>query len=362
MSTPMLKFESVDSMIKVTLVQQNEKDDNTAVIVMDGTQFSNVLYTLKAIEKQLIQDGQQYIVNNNNKEPIGCMVHGIAKNTMSPENVNDIFTFMDGNSHWSLQAITSNEEVLTDNDFGNAMEVCENEDVNKSQTLLYQKKEEDNSLANLLTDDLYDPVNYSMYQYGNTNAEVGATAETLNEGLYTPSIVIKRESCEFKESEEIAMNVPPSPQPPSVPITSSSSTTSIQLPFQYESISTKPLNTLLSPSHSHYPPSALKSIPLKKLEKRSTARSYFLAEYAKLLCKKFLDAFDLRCLDVKNNRSFIRLSTKEQIKSMFDELHTSVTDKEFEEKVGCSMGKDIFVTCLKTRLKLINLITMMVDD
>ena len=140
MSTPMLKFESDDSMIKVTLVQQNEKDDSTAVIVMDGAQFSNLLYTLKAIEKQLIQDGQQYIVNNNNKEPIGCMVHGIAKNTMSPENANDIFTFMDGNSHWSLQAITSNEEVLTDNDFGNAMEVCENEDVNKSQTLLYQKK------------------------------------------------------------------------------------------------------------------------------------------------------------------------------------------------------------------------------
>ena len=103
-------------------------------------------------------------------------------------------------------------------------------------------------------------------------------------------------------------------------------------------------------------------LSLKKIEKRAFVRNCFLTKYAKLLCKKFWNTFDQRCLDVKNNRSFIRLSSKEQIKSLFDELHASVTDKEFEEMVGCPMGKEIFVTCTKTRVKLINLVIKLVDN
>ena len=91
-------------------------------------------------------------------------------------------------------------------------------------------------------------------------------------------------------------------------------------------------------------------------------RSVYLNKYAKLLCEKFWNAFDARCADAKNNRSFLRMTQKDQIGKLFDELHASVSEQEFEEAiVGCSMGKDIFVTCTKTRAKLIVLMNKMVN-
>ena len=360
MSTPMIRFESNVGIIRVTLVQQKEKDESSAIIIMDGAQFSNVLYALKAIEKQLICDGQRYAAND--VEPIDCVAEDRAKT--SPENFNELFASIDGISHWSLQAVASNEEVLTDINSSDAIEnmaVGGNEDeVNKGRVIFYQQKEDDDNMVDLSTDEIYDPVNYSISQYGNTKAVVCTTAETLDECLYQPSIIVKSEPCDIERSKEIAMDAPPPPPQPSIPIT----TTAIraQLPLHYDSISTTPLNTLLPPFHYQHPPSTVDTTSLKKIEKRASVRNCFLTKYAKLLCKKFWNTFDQRCLDVKNNRSFIRLSSKEQIKSLFDELHASVTDKEFEEMVGCPMGKEIFVTCTKTRVKLINLVIKLVDN
>ena len=101
----------------------------------------------------------------------------------------------------------------------------------------------------------------------------------------------------------------------------------------------------------------------KKVEKKGLVRNVYLNKYAKLLCGKFWDVFDARCTDAKNNRAFLRMTQKEQIGKLFDELHASVSEQEFEKTmVGCSMGKDIFVTCTKTRAKLITLINKLVNE
>lgn len=101
----------------------------------------------------------------------------------------------------------------------------------------------------------------------------------------------------------------------------------------------------------------------EKIVKKGSMRSRYLNKYAKLLCTKFWDAFDLKCADAKNNRAFLRMTQKEQISKIFDEIHLSVGEEEFTKALeGCAMGKDIFTSCSKTRAKLLALIYQFINE
>ena len=56
------------------------------------------------------------------------------------------------------------------------------------------------------------------------------------------------------------------------------------------------------------------------------------------------------------------MNMKNKIVGLFDELHNSVTAEEFDGTIDCALGKEIFVSCSKTKLKLINLIYKIVSE
>ena len=77
---------------------------------------------------------------------------------------------------------------------------------------------------------------------------------------------------------------------------------------------------------------------------------------------RFWQFFEERCSDVKSNRAFLAKTLKEQIETLFDELHNSVSEQEFNENVGCPLDKDIFVSCNKTKARLINVVFKMANE
>ena len=100
----------------------------------------------------------------------------------------------------------------------------------------------------------------------------------------------------------------------------------------------------------------------KRIEKRVTMRKQYLEKYAEVICKRFWHFFEERCSDVKNNRGFFAKTLKEQIETLFDELHNSVSEQEFNANVGCPLDKDIFVSCSKTKARLINAVFKMANE
>ena len=58
--SPLIKLDICDEDIAVTLTQYtDEQGTSPTIIVMISVQFSNTLYTLKAIEHQLLLDSQK---------------------------------------------------------------------------------------------------------------------------------------------------------------------------------------------------------------------------------------------------------------------------------------------------------------
>ena len=109
-SSPFVKIDIGVDGISVTLSQDKDENDplsSMVDIVMDSVQFSNTLYTLKAIERQLILDSQQ---ENQSKEDR-------PKSPTPPDNFEQLFANMDGfnydnNTQWMLEpTIASNEEI-----------------------------------------------------------------------------------------------------------------------------------------------------------------------------------------------------------------------------------------------------------
>lgn len=99
----------------------------------------------------------------------------------------------------------------------------------------------------------------------------------------------------------------------------------------------------------------------RKSEKRVTMRKKYLDKYAQILSERFWQAFEEKCGDLENNRAFLMKTTKEKVETLFSELHASVTQQEFDDKVRCPLSKDIFISCNKTKSKLINIIFKMVS-
>jgi len=299
--SPLIKLDICDEDIVVTLTQYtDEQGTPPETIVMNSVQFSNTLYTLKAIEHQLLLDSQKPAVFSGGLSD-NLVVSPVdrPKAPTPPENFGELFASMEG-SDWILnQNVAMIEEV--DN------MPSERDDYLEAPVDGTAKKME-------ITDEIYDPINFhvstsSVACEQNTNATAMSPHTERLYQLYHPTPVKN----EYK-------------------------------PLLDESSVDKDSN---SP---------------KKIEKRVTMRKQYLEKYAKVICKRFWQFFEERCSDVKSNRAFLAKTLKEQIETLFDELHNSVSEQEFNENVGCPLDKDIFVSCNKTKARLINAVFKMANE
>ena len=158
--------------ISVTLSQNKDENDPLASmvdIVMDGVQFSNTVYTLKAIERQLILDCQQPNAFELKEDR--------PKTPTPPENFEELFANMDGfnNTEWMLDpAVASSEEVVdvsstnqNINCDAEKMEVSFGEEYGEKESRFSRHQESDAKAAVVLPpltveEEEYDPVNFSI--------------------------------------------------------------------------------------------------------------------------------------------------------------------------------------------------------
>ena len=307
---------SIGNDVNVILCQHSDEKGDVE-IVMNAWQFSNTIYSLKAIERQLLIDGQK---EHNNLSIANYGIQGdedvenCSKTPIESANFNELFSC-------PLPNDVSPHLMYGDDQMVDVQSTNEE----KSTNLLtvdrtYQQQSEQEE---------YDPVKFCITQPGERDEGKEMTemeTDTFDEQLYRlyhPSTVtVKRELAESDAIIEQARFEAPPPPPPSPPPPS----------VNYET----------------------EDVFVKKSEKRVTARVHYLEKYAKLLCEKFWQVSDARCSNPKNYRAFLKMSIKAKIGNLFDELHTSVTVDEFDRKVCCPLGKEIFITCSKTKVKLIN--------
>ena len=219
-SSPFVKIDIGVDGISVTLSQDKDENDplsSIVDIVMDSVQFSNTVYTLKAIERQLILDSQQ---ENQSKEDR-------PKSPTPPDNFEELFANMDGfnngnNTQWMLEpTIASNEEIVVSSSINQNINCgAEKMEVSFGEEKERQFSHQQESIAAAAAlpteeEEEYDPVNFSIAQYVPTMGAADATTATCAADkhfdekiyqLYHPSsteITVKTESVDLHESREV---------------------------------------------------------------------------------------------------------------------------------------------------------------
>lgn len=348
MNNVFVKFEVVEGEMIVTMVQ-NEEENGTLTnneIVMNARSFANTIYILKALEEKLNADCNKQIFSQDEEaERLADNVENIRPKTPTPpDNFEELFANIksfdenvdNDNSVWMHEsaAVRSNEiGIPTDG---------EQETTNRNASI--DETDEKRNISEYASgNEEYDPINFSIIPYEPITVPVKSGKRFYN---------VKEEKEEKEDHNSLSFKS-----------TSSSSSEIEMMDIDEAEKQARNLDTSVSVNVEECENSGKNDIITEKIVKKGSMRSRYLNKYAKLLCTKFWDAFDLRCADAKNNRAFLRMTQKEQISKLFDEIHLSVGEEEFTKALeGCAMGKDIFTSCSKTRAKLLALIYKFINE